>query len=119
MENTYGHRSLRHVTANTVISDDLLHKIKILTNISICRKGKIVNKPNILIEELCLETGNTIDVAVYIPCIYASVVVQVEEFLFIKRYSNQPAGLRFRSLAACLLRLWVQIPPGGVGVCPL
>jgi hypothetical protein len=32
-------------------------------------------------------------------------------------WSQRPRGLRLRSAAARLLRLWVRIPPGGMGVC--
>ena len=33
--------------------------------------------------------------------------------------SQWPRGLRRRSVAARLLRLWVRIPPGGMDVCLL
>ena len=52
------------------------------------------------------------DTSVHSCCICLQASYKNMTWYIVKRQSQWPCGLRRRSAAARLLRLWVQIPPG-------
>ena len=89
------------VTGNTVISDGLLHTIKILTNVSVCPKVKIVSKPNRLIKKLWIQTGNKA------MSLYIYIYIYTGSFKIFEHLLLWPP--RSPDLTLCNFFLWVYV----------